>query len=319
MGERAAFLAYGRNRSAISGVQLVPALGPDETWWDDLSVRVEIEPGVRLFFDVQGCSHVPGDGRLDRRPTLILLHGGPGSDHSVYKPVLLPLADRMQVVFYDHRGMGRSDRGSADQWNLDVWADDVVRLCDALSIVDPFVLGASFGGMVAMRYLARHPGHAAKAVLLCTSANVDVDAQLRVLDRRQLPADVRTAAEAFWREPTPDNGAAFLPLSPPCYTLGETTSQNPASQSRAVQNYEVMFHFLAGEMQTMNLLPGLRGSETPTLLIAGAQDPISPAEGMAAIAEAIGTQATFRVIEGAAHVIWADRPDVPEQIGNWLV
>jgi pimeloyl-ACP methyl ester carboxylesterase len=129
---------------------------------------VEIEPGVRLFFDVHGCSHIPGEGRLDKRPTLLLLHGGPGSDHSVFKPVALPLAEHMQLVFYDHRGMGRSDRCSADQWNLDVWADDIVRFCDALSIADPFVLGASFGGMVAMRYLARHPGHAAKVVLMCT-------------------------------------------------------------------------------------------------------------------------------------------------------
>lgn len=277
-------------------------------------VRVEIEPDVRIFFDVHGCSHVPGEGRLNRRPTLLLLHGGPGSDHSVFKPVALSLSEHMQVVFYDHRGMGRSDRCSPDEWNLDMWADDVVRLCDALSIVDPFVLGASFGAMVAMRYLARHPGHAAKVVLLCSSATVDVDAQLRVLDRRQIPANVRTAAESFWRSPSPETGAAFLPVSGPCYTLAGESLQN-----RAVQNFDVMFHFLAGEMQTMNLLPGLRGTTAPVLVVAGADDPVSPAEGMAAIADAIGTSATLSVIDGAAHVIWADRPGVVQSIQRWLV
>lgn len=275
-------------------------------------MRVEIEPGVRLFFDVHGCSHVPGEGRLETRPTLILLHGGPGSDHSVYKPVALPFAEHLQVVFYDHRGMGRSDRCEADQWNLDVWADDIVRLCDALSIVDPIVLGASFGGMVAMRYLARHPGHAAKVVLLCTSARVDVDAQLRVLDRRQMPPDVRAAAEAFWLSPTPENGAAFLPVSGPCYTL------STPSENRAVQNFEVMFHFLAGEMQTMDLLPGLQGTNTPALVMAGAEDPICPAEASVSIAEAIGETATLSIVDHAAHVIWGDRPDVIQQIDHWL-
>jgi pimeloyl-ACP methyl ester carboxylesterase len=276
-------------------------------------VKVEIEPGVRLFFDVHGCSHVPGEGRLDRRPTLLLLHGGPGSDHSVFKPIMLSLAEHFQVVFYDHRGMGRSDRCSADQWNLDVWADDVVRLCDALSIVDPYVLGASFGGMVAMRYVARHPEHAAKVVLVCTSAAVDVDAQLRVLDRRQMPAEVRVAAEAFWRSPTIETGAAFLPLSAECYTLSGILPGN-----RAVQNIDVMFHFVADEMQSMDLLAGLQGITVPVLLMAGAEDPIAPAEGMAAIADAIGPAATLSVVDGAAHVIWADRPDVIQLIADWL-
>ena len=277
-------------------------------------MRVEIAPGVRLFFDVHGCSHVPGEGRLDKRPTLLLLHGGPGSDHSVFKPVALPLGEHMQVVFYDHRGMGRSDRCSPDEWNLDVWADDVVRFCDALSIVDPFVLGASFGGMVAMRYLARHPGHARKAVLMCTSAKVHVEAQLRVLDRRHVPTQTRAAAEAFWTAPTPETGAVFQPLSGPCYTLATEPSEN-----RAVQNFEVMFHFLAGEMQTMNLLPGLHGTTTPVLVVAGADDPVAPVEGMAAIADAIGASATFSVIDQAAHVIWVDRPDVIGLMKRWLL
>ena len=277
-------------------------------------MRVEIEPGVRLFFDVHGCSHVPGDGRLEKRPTLLLLHGGPGSDHSVFKPVMLPLADEMQIVFYDHRGMGRSDRRSPDEWNLDTWADDVVRLCDALEIVKPFVLGASFGAMVAMHYLARHPNHAAKTVLMCTSANVVVEEQLNVLDRRGFATDVRSAAEAFWRSPTKENGATFLPLSGPLYT-----TSGRASQNRAVQNFEVMFHFLAGEMQTMNLLPGLQGLTPPVLVMGGNNDPVSPAVGMREIAAAIGRSATLSIIDDASHVIWADQPDVIDEITRWLV
>jgi pimeloyl-ACP methyl ester carboxylesterase len=89
--------------------------------------------------------------------------------------------------------------------------------------------------------------------------------------------------------------------------------------NRAVQNFDVMFHFLAGEMQSMDLLPGLRGTTTPVLVVAGAEDPVSPAEGMTAIAAAIGTTATLSVIDRAAHVIWGDRPDVIQDIDRWLV
>jgi pimeloyl-ACP methyl ester carboxylesterase len=209
--------------------------------------------------------------------------------------------------------MGRSDRCLADQWNLDVWADDVVRFCDALSIVDPYVLGASFGGMVAMRYLARHPGHAAKVVLMCTAAVVDVDAQLRVLDRRQMSTDVRHAAESFWRSPNVETGLAFMALSATCYSATGTPLTN-----RAVQNTDVMFHFLGGEMQSMNLLDGIRGIVTPVFVVAGALDPIAPAEGMTAIADTIGPTATLSIIDDAAHVIWADKPNVVQDIGRWL-
>ena len=64
--------------------------------------------GVRLFFDVEGAGLVPDGPALRERPTLLLLHGGPGLDHSVYKPAFSTLADVAQVVFLDHRGNGRS-------------------------------------------------------------------------------------------------------------------------------------------------------------------------------------------------------------------
>ena len=50
------------------------------------------------------------------------------------------------------------------------WADDVVRLCDALDIEHPIVFGNSFGGFVAQRYLGRHPNHPAKVILSSTQA-----------------------------------------------------------------------------------------------------------------------------------------------------
>ena len=221
----------------------------------------------------------------------------------------------MQVVFFDQRGMGRSDRRPAAEWTLDVWADDVVALCAALEIEQPLVLGASFGSMVAMRYAQRHPGHASKLVLVCASAKVDVDEQVRVLGRRGVPRNVISAAEAFWRDPTPDTAARFLPLSGSIYTCGA-----PPPPSRSVNNYELMFHFLRGEMQTMNLLPELSLVNVPTLIVGGNEDPVTPSLGMQAIADAIGPpHATLMLLDGASHIVWADRPDCIGHIRDWLL
>ena len=95
-------------------------------------MRVDIGGGMRLYFDVEGVGLAAGETAMTQRPTLILLHGGPGFDHSGYKPAFGRFADICQVVYLDHRGQGRSDRGNPDDWTLDTWADDVVRFCAAL-------------------------------------------------------------------------------------------------------------------------------------------------------------------------------------------
>ena len=53
--------------------------------------------------------------------------------------------------------------------------DDVVALCEALGIERPVVLGQSFGGFVAQRYAARHPGHPSAIVLSSTAARVHAE------------------------------------------------------------------------------------------------------------------------------------------------
>ena len=126
-------------------------------------MRVQVGD-VRLFFDVEGAKLRPDGGKMGTVPTVLLLHGGPGFDHSIFKPAFSALADVAQVVYLDHRGNGRSDRDSRERWNLDRWGDDVRAFCDALEIERPIVVGESFGGMVAMVYATRHPDHPAKLV-----------------------------------------------------------------------------------------------------------------------------------------------------------
>ena len=139
-------------------------------------MRVDVGGGVRLFVDVDGAGWIPEGQSMRQRPTLLMLHGGPALDSSLFRGSGLDeLTDVAQVVVYDHRGAGRSDWRSPQEWTLDTWADDVVRLCDVLGIVKPIVLGSSFGGMVAQHYLARHPDHPGRVVLAGTSARLDLD------------------------------------------------------------------------------------------------------------------------------------------------
>src|SRR5665647_1538299 len=97
--------------------------------------------GVSLFVDVEGAKFVPDGPAMRERPTLLLLHGGPGADHSMFKPDFSVLAEVAQLVYLDLRGNGRSQAGPREGWTLTQWGDDVHALCEALEIRKPVVLG----------------------------------------------------------------------------------------------------------------------------------------------------------------------------------
>ncbi len=137
---------------------------------------------------------------MREKPTLLLLHGGPGYDPSGFKPAFSRLADVVQIIYYDHRGHGRSDRRPREEGTLDTFAADGVRLCDALGVARPIVLGQSFGGFVAQHYLARHPGRAAKVILSSTSPRMNLERKLAMFERLG-GRDTREVAEQFWTAP----------------------------------------------------------------------------------------------------------------------
>jgi pimeloyl-ACP methyl ester carboxylesterase len=70
---------------------------------------------VRLFFDVEGSKLRPDGSSMRQVPTLLLLHGGPGFDHSGFKPAFSKMATYAQVVYLDLRGNGRSDAGPSNK------------------------------------------------------------------------------------------------------------------------------------------------------------------------------------------------------------
>ncbi len=57
--------------------------------------------GTRLFFDVVGSSLQPVGQEMKPKPTLIVLPGGPGMDHSYLRPNCDPLGEVAQVIYLD--------------------------------------------------------------------------------------------------------------------------------------------------------------------------------------------------------------------------
>lgn len=262
----------------------------------------------RLFFDIEGSKLRPEDQRMREVPTLVLLHGGPGFDHSSFRPTMSPLAGVAQLVYLDHRGQGRSDRVAPDRWKLDNWADDLKDFCDALEIRHPIVMGNSFGGFVAMAYAIRHPEHPGKLILSSTAARQRLDRALPVFERLG-GVSAREAAQRFWRTPSDETRVEYMRVCLPLYNRIRVPGDADA-MARTVFNLELMDHFVNGEMRAFNLLPDLGRIQCPTLVLAGEDDPILPIEDSEDIARAIPQHLLhFERFANAGHGVFRDDPE----------
>jgi len=270
--------------------------------------------GVQLFFDVEGGKLVPDGPAMREKPTLLLLHGGPGFDHSIYKPQYSALADIAQVIYLDHRGNGRSEDGPRENWNLAQWGDDVRAFCDVLGIANPIVLGASFGGMVALAYATRHPTHPSKLVLISTEAAGGTHRERRVeLFERFGGPEVGALARRRFLEVRGHADQASLDawrrLAFPLYTR---TPRDPEVARRAVSRPEVQHWFVKpdGESHTFNMFPDLHRIQCPTLVLGGEDDPMHPIESQADIAAALPAHLVqFERFPNCGHAVVPDAPE----------
>ncbi len=275
-------------------------------------MRVDIGGGVRLFFDVTGWGLQPTPEEMTTRPTLLLLHGGPGFDHSSFRPYFDRFADTHQVVYLDHRGQGRSDgRHDASGWDLDTWADDVVRFCEALDIEHPVVLGNSFGGFVAIHYAARHPQHPSKLVLSSTLAWPDVDLIERRFGERGGPDAAATYRRIFVAgDPTAEDWAEYLRVNMPLYNHTETGF----GPRRGWENLRVLQHFNE-RFADMDLRGDVGRIEAPTLVLAGRDDPITPHECSTTLLELLPEGiGRLEILDRCGHGTFRDRPDETERL-----
>jgi pimeloyl-ACP methyl ester carboxylesterase len=268
--------------------------------------------GVRLFFDVEGARLVPDGPTMREKPTLILLHGGPGMDHSTYKPRFSRLADIAQVIFLDHRGNGRSDPGPREKWTLAQWGDDVQAFCEALAITRPIVLGTSFGGMVALSYATRHPEHPAKLILVSTEAAGGTHLEERVVLFERLGGpEVGALARRRLLDGHMDAVLldAWVRLAFPVYTR---SPRDPAWVGRAVIHPEIhlWFNRPGGEGRRFNLFPMLQRVQCPTLVLGGEEDPMIPIVCQEEIAAALPAHLVrFERFPGCGHGVVTDAPE----------
>ena len=265
--------------------------------------------GTRLWFDVEGLALVPDGPAMRERPTIVLLHGGPGSyEHSYFKPDFARLTRQAQVVYLDLRDHGRSARHDPADWTFEICADDVRAFCDVLGLAKPMVYGHSMGGFVAMLYGARHPGHAGALILQSTNARFDLERLVAGFRRFGGDEVAELARRAYdGHDVTDDEWARVFAVFGP-HVPG------PQQLGRRISNPEVGAHGM-DLLREFDVLDQLARIACPTLVCVGERDAVTPVDASREIADALPPGiGRLEVIEGAGHFPWLDAPE-----GYWTL
>lgn len=130
----------------------------------DQSGRADVlSGGVRLIpIDTPSGGFRVWTKRVGNSPTtkLLFLHGGPGFTHEYFEPAdsYLPAAG-IEYYYYDQLGSFYSDQpDDPSLWEIDRFVDEVeqVRIALGLDKTNFFLLGHSWGGILAMEYALAH-------------------------------------------------------------------------------------------------------------------------------------------------------------------
>jgi pimeloyl-ACP methyl ester carboxylesterase len=278
-------------------------------------VRIDVG-GVEIFFDVEGPLVVGGVDGWEERPTVVLLHPGPGIDHSVYKDVVGPrLAEVAQVVYIDQRGDGRSDRSGPSRWNLESWADDLHGLLDALEIERPVLFGSSIGALVALLYASSHPERPARLVLASAVARYVHARSIAAFDRLG-GAEAGEVAARYFRDPNDLTLAEYLRVCLPLYTRD---GLDPEVVARMRINPEATIYWDRHETGRVDLRAAASSVRCPVLLLAGEDDPSSTLAGAEELAASLPQELVeFRRYPNARHGVFRDRPDALDDVLRFI-
>jgi proline iminopeptidase len=238
---------------------------------------------------------------------LIVLHGGPGLDHSMFRPFLDPLGDEFRLLYVDERGQGRSDRVDPETLSLEVFARDVDLLAEALELERFALLGHSFGAIVTTKH-AIELGTAAAYVISgggdsSEALDEDVHASLDAM------GDDGVAIEASWEQEktvaTEDELKELLRTQMPFHFAGDPP---PGYGDETIGSPEVLRYFANIGYGDFDYRPGLAKVSKPTLVVVGEHDRTTTPRAARVLHEGIAGSELV-VLPGVGHMSFVETPE----------
>ena len=238
---------------------------------------------------------------------LIVLHGGPGMDHTTFRPYLDPLAEDFRVLYVDQRGQGRSERVDPATLTLEVFARDIDLLAEALGLDEYAVLGHSFGAIVttwhavnlgtATAYVISGGGDSSEKLL------ADVEASLEAMGEAGVP--VAASWEQEKTVETEEELKELVRVQMPFHFAGNPP---PGYGDETVGTPDVLRHFANVGYGDFDFTPDLGRAEKPTLVVVGEKDRTTTTRSARVLREGIAGSELV-VISGVGHMSFVEAQD----------
>jgi proline iminopeptidase len=239
---------------------------------------------------------------------LVVLHGGPGADHTMFRPYLDSLGDEYRVLYVDERGQGRSDRVDPTTLSLEVFARDVDLLAEALGLQEFALLGHSFGAIIAT-YHATELGTALGYVISAggdSSEALDADVQAS-LDA--LGAEGKAIAASWEAETTVETDEQLKELIRDQMPFHFHGPPPPDYMEEMVGSPDVLRYFANIGYGAFDYRPKLKDVAKPTLVIVGEHDRTTTPRAAHVLHEGI-PNSELVVIPTAGHMSFVEQPDL---------
>lgn len=119
--------------------------------------------GYKTYYEIHG--------QKSDKPAIILLHGGPGSTCEKLRS-LLSSADKLgrQLIIYDQLGCGKSSLDLPRYlYSTDTYVEELANLISALDINSYYLLGHSWGGMLALLFTLKEERRGLRGLILSST------------------------------------------------------------------------------------------------------------------------------------------------------
>lgn len=245
----------------------------------------------------------------------LVMHGGLGFDHTYLHPWLDSLGDTLQLIYYDHRGNGRSGRPDRETMTHAQLAADADALAAYLGHGKVAVIGHSYGGFIALELALRYPDRLSHLILLDTAPTFDYFEEIFANAHRMGATDeMMTAAQEVWS--TDEEMRERFGIIWPLYFK----NFDPEIGARLLENVVVSISGSAreGEAEAYNVVPRLAEIQTPTLVLVGREDFVCPPSQAHILHEGI-PNSELVIFEKSGHLPYVEEAELFfDTVRDWI-
>jgi proline iminopeptidase len=267
--------------------------------------------GTKLFLKIQAQPYKAESGKGE---PLLIVHDGPGLNHTYLQPYLKNLAKWFTLVFYDQRASGQSPIPSADSTSLKFFVDDMEGIRKNLGVEKILLFSHSWGAIPVTQYALDYPDRV-KGIIYCNPVALSHDYDAMAFEAQLSRVTGRDSTNRSIVLGSPDFKAgkadAYRRLLMLSFQHAFAKAENFQKlkfelQPRYKQASQVLFAGLGSDMKEYNYYSSIQRFKFPTLILHG-RDDVLPLQASERMLHSI-PNSRLSIFRDSGHFIFIEEP-----------